>query len=720
MTIAKINLNRLFLFLVSLSVLVIAQPQLVSAQSDENSATLSDQQPKLNHLAGEQSTYLLAHATDPVDWYPWGDEAFERAKAEDKPIFLSIGYAACHWCHVMQRETFEDVEMAGILNERFICVLVDREERPDLDHVYMGFQGVIAKMGGWPMTLFLTSDLKPFFAGGFFAPEPRYGRQGLKKLAVELARIYKRDRKQIESRSNLYFKQLAASLRVASGSLPLAEETVSREAGVIASGFDQIYGGFGQRAKFPRPVHLALLLMQFKHTGDSAYLNIVKKTLTAMSRGGIFDQLSGGFHRYTVDRRWRVPHFEKMLYDNALMVPVYCDVYRQSGDTSYLSIVVKTLDFILDELGDRWGGFYASIDSDSDGEEGNFYTWRQNEIVASDSLRKFIYELYDVNPEGEINGRNVLYLSETSDKVRDRYGKEQYAAMLSGAVESLMRVRASRSRPVTDMNVLVSWNGLALSALCNGYEVTADARYLKAARDNARLIRSRVGADNRLPHLINSDSSRQGLYLEDYAYYISGLLDLFQTDSSPGHFEWLDLARNLANNAIIIFGSDGGTLYLREKGQSDLVMRPFNEADGSVPAPGSIFIEDLLKLYRITGELTYRAAADKYLKGISGKMARSPSSMTSALATLNYYLSDKIEILLVGNSPERQGMIDEINSRFIPGRILIVTDDASEDLPLFELLQGTDSTITAYVCRNSVCALPVHTTVELATQLDKL
>jgi len=689
-----------------------------TAEKDVKMHQPSGEHKYTNHLINENSPYLLQHAHNPVEWYPWGDEALARAKAEDKPIFLSIGYAACHWCHVMEHESFENETIAAVMNEHFINIKVDREQRPDLDQIYMAFTTAMTGSGGWPMSVFLTPDLKPFFAGTYFPPDDRYGRPGFHKVLTEISGAYQEQKQQIYESSDAIFEQVNGQLSSNPAGGLLNMNMVKRSAEVLMRGFDQTYGGFGQAPKFPHAMELSLFLRHYQKSGDLAFLQAVDKALTAMADGGIYDQLGGGFARYSTDARWLVPHFEKMLYDNALLVTTYAEAYRITGNERYREIVRETLDFILREMTDPTGGFYSALDADSEGEEGKFYVWQKAEIetVLGDRADRFC-RYYDVSGAGNWEGKNILNIHAGSQRVRAESGNDEFNAFLDGCRKDLLTARADRVRPHTDDKTLTSWNGLALSAFCHGYQITGEQRFLDAAVKNAAFIRDELLREGTLTHSYRDGRYSTGEFLEDYAFFLRGLLDLYETDLQDGH-RWLVFARELAGRSVALFMDETGRLYLRPEGQSDLIMRPIDETDGSIPAAGSLLMASLLKLERLTGDKELLQAAEKAMRATAGQIARYPGGMSSAVLAVDYYTSDKIEIVLVGGGDELDRMVREVYGRYMPHKVLAVSNDGAENLPLFEGRESSDGAVVAFVCRNSVCRLPVDSLEAFKKQLD--
>ncbi len=702
-------------------------PALVACAGDTGSSGRNDMQTAstdhkhTNHLIDENSPYLLSHAHNPVDWYPWGEEALTKAKTEDKPIFLSIGYAACHWCHVMERESFENEAIAAILNEHYVCIKVDREQRPDLDDIYMTFTQALTGGGGWPMSVFLTSDLKPFFAGTYFPPDDRYGRPGFTKVITEIASAYVEERATIIESADRITEQLTRRMQGEPGQALLTADLIARGAAQVMRGFDQTNGGFGNAPKFPHATELALFFRHYRNSGDMSYRQAAEKALLAMARGGIYDQVGGGFARYATDAQWLVPHFEKMLYDNGVLVPLYAEAFQISGDSTYLEIVRGTLDFILREMTDPTGGFYSALDADSEGEEGKFYVWSEAEIDAIVGEDAALFKkYYSVTPGGNFEGHNILNLTSTSQQVKAESGLDDFEDRMAQARERLLEARAARVRPLTDDKILTSWNGLALGAFCRGYELTGDRRYLEAARKNAAFVRHDLFRDGTLTHSYREGRHSDGQFLEDYGYYLHGLMELYQVDHSADNGRWLEFAVELADNAIGLFQDGEGALYMREAGQEDLLYRPQEITDNARPSPGSYLISALFKLGRLTEQNKYTEAGQLSLRALSGSIAREPGSMASALLALDYHLKDKIEIVIVGDGAERAGMLEDLRKRYLPNALLAVSEKGGDEWPLFEGRKAGKGEAVAFVCRNSACRLPVTTAAELTQQLDEM
>lgn len=672
-----------------------------------------------NHLIGESSPYLLEHAHNPVNWYPWGDEAIKKARDLDLPIFLSIGYASCHWCHVMEHESFENEEIAEILNEKFVCIKVDREQRPDLDQIYMTFTQAMTGSGGWPMSVFLAPNLKPFFAGTYFPPDDRMGRPGFKYIITEISKAYEENKDQVIDSTEGIFNEIVTHMNVRGDSARLSDSMLTQGAGSLMKNFDQAYGGFGSAPKFPHATELALFLRYARKSGDISFLLAAQKALNGMARGGIYDQVGGGFARYSTDAHWLVPHFEKMLYDNALLASLYAEAFQITQEPLYLETVKGTLDFILREMTDTTGGFYSALDADSEGEEGKFYVWSKDEleqILGVDAPLFLRY--YDVTEEGNFDGKNILNIAPNSDSLREQNGAKEFDLLMKRDLNKLLLARTKRVRPATDDKIVTSWNGLALSALCKGYQITGDDKYLRAARKNAEFVSTQLYPDGKLVHSYRLGVRSKGEFLEDHAYYVRGLRDLYESDPSPDNSRWLKLATALTDSAVSLFLDKDGVFYLRPQGESDLIMRPKDESDGAIPAAGSYMINNLIRLNRLTDRKEYLDKAEMALKALSGQLAKYPSSMASTLLALDYYLSDKVEVVIVGTGPERDRMLEEVYHKYIPNRIVAISGSGDKSIsPLFEGRASDNGQVRAYVCRNSVCTLPASTAAELKERL---
>ncbi len=672
-----------------------------------------------NRLIHESSPYLLAHAHNPVDWRPWSDEALEESKKTDKPIFLSIGYAACHWCHVMEKESFENEEIASILNKHYIPIKVDREQRPDIDQIYMQATMAMTGSGGWPMSVFLTPDLKPFFAGTYFPPENRHGLPGFKYLITELADGFKTERARIEEIAQKIADSLKQIHYFSTEKLDLDISGVEQTYRALMNSFDSISGGFGSAPKFPHPIELSFLLQWYATSDDKQALYAVEKTLQAMARGGIYDQIGGGFHRYSTDGRWLVPHFEKMLYDNALLVMTYCDAFRTTHNDEYLRTVKETLDFILREMTDPDGGFYSSLDADSDGEEGKYYIWKKTEIEnLLDEKSEIFCKYYNISEYGNFDSNtNIPNIDGASEEHRKLSGitSGEFNSLISKSKQTLLATRERRTPPGKDDKILTSWNALAISAFCRGYQITRDEKYRSAALSAAEFIVHNLLDDAQLKHSCRKGTKSSGLFLEDYAYFSAALIDLYETSHK---IKWLDLALRLTSESTSLFSDNEGNLFLAPDKQKDHYIRPRDIADGALPAPGSILIQTYLRLGWITGDNQYQAQARIFLAALSGAIAQVPQAMTSAAAALHSLFFDNLRFVIVGKK-NRDPLLDEINQYYFPSKTLLVSDRGDESFISIPRPE-TDENAAVYICQNYTCGLPISVVSELHSRLEQL
>jgi len=672
-----------------------------------------------NELISESSPYLLQHAHNPVNWYAWNDEALEKAKNENKPIFLSIGYTACHWCHVMEEESFENRDIAKILNEHFISIKVDREQRPDLDQIYMAATTALSGSGGWPMSVFMTPDLKPFFAGTYFPPDDKYGRPGFSRVINEIAVTWREDPGRIEDYSASLTERLQEAYHTTENPVEVTDYTIEQTTRSLLGNYDPTNGGFGAAPKFPHPVDLSFLLKVYSRDKDQKILEAVKKSLDKMARGGIYDQIGGGFHRYSVDSRWLVPHFEKMLYDNALLAVTYSEAYQLTGDELYKRIVTETLDFVLREMTHENGGFYSSLDADSEGEEGKYYVWTKDEVdqLLGDNSRHF-EAYYNITKNGNFeNNTNIPNIDNSSEEYFERTDMDwsDFEKIIADGKKKLFEVRSKRERPLTDDKILASWNGLMISGMSYGYMITGDSKYREAASKAARFLKDSLFVDGKLRHSYRDAKLSSGLFLEDYAYFIQGLIDLYQVDYD---FSWINWAAELAEDASKMFADEKGNLYLSPAEQTDHYMRPKEINDGATPAPGSILIQSLLRLSDITGKKEFYENAEKYLGAISNNIIRLPQAMVSAVSAFDYMNSERVELVVIG-ADNRDAFISQYYRRYFPYGLLIVSESGNEDIPLLADRSSEDG-VRAFLCRNFSCNLPAETPADLELQLSEI
>jgi uncharacterized protein len=682
-----------------------------------------EQRPTPNRLAGETSPYLLQHAWNPVDWYPWGPEALERARAEDKPILLSVGYAACHWCHVMAHESFEDAETAALMNRHFVCVKVDREERPDLDGIYMDAVQAMTGQGGWPMTVFLTPEGAPFYAGTYFPKLERPGMPSFSRVLLAVADAWERRREDARRQGAQLVELIAAQATLpGAGGDGQPDEAVLREAfeGLRRS-FDASWGGFGPAPKFPQPMTLELLLRCHLRGFDGA-LDMATLTLDRMAAGGIFDQLGGGFHRYSTDGRWLVPHFEKMLYDNAQLVPVYLHAWQLTGRARYREVAARTADYLLRELRHPDGGFFSSQDADSEGVEGRFFVWDHDELVRVGG--ELAAHWFGASPRGNWEGTNVLWTPRPAAAVAEQAGisVEELEREVEAARVRLFQAREARVHPATDDKVLAAWNGLAISALAEAGRTLGERRWLDAAVAAAEFVLSALrGPDGRL--LRSWRDGRQGGpgYLDDHACMAEACLTLYETTFE---LRWLREAKRLAAALLELFADPGGDgLYQTGSDAEPLVVRPRELFDNAVPAGSSVAADLLQRLGRLTGEQDWERSGLAALRPVLGVVARAPTGFGHALGALDFALGRVREVAIIGEpgADDTGALLARVWGTYQPNRVVAMAApgdrDAAAEVPLLADRTALGGRATAYVCEHFVCQLPVTEPEELAAQL---
>jgi hypothetical protein len=663
-----------------------------------------------NRLARETSPYLLQHAHNPVDWYPWGDEAFARARAEDKPVLLSVGYSACHWCHVMERESFENPQIAAVMNADFVNVKVDREERPDVDHIYMQAVQSLTGRGGWPMTVFLTPDGTPFYGGTYFPPEDRHGLPGFPRLLASLTDAWRSRRAEVVQSGREIAESLGQTDRLRRAATLLGEEVLFSAFGGISSQFDEEWGGLGGAPKFPQPMIWEFVLRFFKRSGNPYAQRMVHTTLTRMARGGMYDQLGGGFARYSVDAQWMIPHFEKMLYDNAQLASLYLHAWLALGDPECRRVCEETLDYLLRDMADPAGGFYSAEDADSEGHEGKFYVWTAEEIRAvlgADADRALAY--WGVDRGSNFEGKSNLFLADEPDP-------ESIAPLR----RQLFAARARRVRPGRDDKVLAAWNGLACRAFAEAGRALGRADYVAAAVRNAEFLLGAMRRDGRLLRSWKNGEARLKGYLEDYAMVAAALLEVYEATFER---RWLDAARALADDMLGLFWDEGlEGFYDTGHDHEKLIVRPRNLYDNAVPCGTSVAIEALLRLAVLTGEAAYEARALTALRPLADLLGRHPTAFGRFLCALDFHLGPKIEVALVTPAGDAGALAAEVFGRFLPNRVVagMVAGDAqaAAGVPLLEGRTVIDGRPTAYVCRNYACELPVTEPAALVRQLE--
>ncbi len=690
-----------------------------------------------NHLISEKSPYLQQHAHNPVDWYPWGDEAFEKARNESKPIFLSIGYSTCHWCHVMERESFENDQIAEVLNQSFVPVKVDREERPDVDHIYMTYVQAATGSGGWPMSVFLTPDRTPFFGGTYFAPDNRYGRPGFSTILERIAATWRDKHGEIVQSSGEVIAQLQNISQPAAAEHQIPDRaTLDSTFQYFRRTFDSKHGGFGEAPKFPRPVALSFLFHYHALSRRAEALEMPLETLRAMAQGGMHDQLGGGFHRYSVDERWFVPHFEKMLYDQAQLVVSYLEAYQLTHDEFYASIARGTLDYVLRDMTHSEGGFYSAEDADSvidpanpkEKGEGAFYLWTAAELAQlldERTAQLFAYRFgvepdgnVHNDPHGEFTGKNILYVRHTIEDTAQNFhlSEETVTALLAKAVPQLLEVRSKRVRPHLDDKVLTGWNGLMISAFAKGAQILDESRYLTAAQRAMDFIFSRLyNADTGilLRRFRDGDSAIPG-FLDDYAFTTAALLDLYETDFNPAHLERAIVLT--AKMRELFEDTSEGAFFTTTAGDASLVLRMKDDYDGAEPSGNSIALFNLLRLAHITDRSEFRDAAQRTLRALSPKMASQPIAVPRMLVALQYSQAVKWEVVIAGDpkSELTRAFLQKLRTSFRPHTIVLLVDsEATREklakyFPAVGSMREIDDKPTAYVCQDYTCQLPTN------------
>ena len=664
-----------------------------------------------NRLIHEKSPYLLQHAHNPVDWYPWGEEAFEKAKKEDKAIFLSIGYSTCHWCHVMEHESFENEAIARKMNDNFVCIKVDREERPDVDQIYMSAVMALTGQGGWPLNLFLTPDLKPFYGGTYFPPDARYGRPGVPAILDDIARVWKTQRDQVEKAGSQLSGIVAAPDKDTSAG-PLSGNALAEARREFESGFDPKDGGFRGAPKFPPSMALQFLLRVYQKTGDKKILPLVEVTLDKMAQGGIYDQVGGGFARYSTDNQWLVPHFEKMLYDNALLSRAYLEAYQVTGNAEYARIAREIFAYLLRDMTDKDGGFYSAEDADSEGEEGKFYLWTPAELkaVLGDKDGADFAKLYGATEAGNFEDSNILHLK--TDLPKALMGLPRDEKWWEGAKAKVLEARSKRIRPHLDDKILTAWNSLMISSLAYGYQVLGDPRYLKAAQRASDFIGKNLFKNGRLlASYRNGPSEVQG-YIDDYAFYQQAQLDLYESTFDTAYLKKaIDLEKEMVR---LFWDKEKGGYYFTGSDQKDahrLLARTKDAYDGVIPSGNSVAALDDYRLAEFTGQKEYRDRADAILKAFSGLLARGASNFPKMLQAFQFDFYGPAEVFVVGPRAESEKMIGLLWKTFLPNKVLVYAgeDEVKGLLPLVPWVEGRASQggkPTAYICRNYQCQLP--------------
>jgi uncharacterized protein len=692
---------------------------------------------KPNRLAKETSPYLLQHAYNPVDWYPWGEEALQKAKQEDKPIFLSVGYSACHWCHVMAHESFEDDETAKIMNQNFINIKVDREERPDLDDIYQRACQLATGTGGWPLSVFLTPDQKPFYVGTYFPKDSssHYNIPGFKTILLQLSAAYKNKNHEIQAASSEFMDALLqitkdVVTRTSVTEKPSLERSILDEAavGLLQMG-DPVYGGFGHAPKFPNVSNLMFLLRYYHISNMTRFRDFVVFTADKIAAGGIHDHLGGGFARYATDQKWLVPHFEKMLYDNALLSQLYVELYQITKAEQYMQITRKTLDYTIREMTHPEGGFYSAQDADSEHEEGKFYVWQKKEIASilgDQTVTDIFCEHYGVTEGGNFEGKNILNIRVPTTSLAQKHGKtaEQVAQIVQDASAKLFAAREKRVKPGRDEKILTSWNGLMISGFAKGYAISDDTRYLQAAKNAVEFIESKLtSSGSRLRRTFKDGQSKLNAYIEDYAFYVSGLLDLFAADSKQ---EYLDKAIKYTDFMLQHFWDEKeGNLFFTSDDHEQLIARTKNLYDLAIPSGNSMAASNLVRLYHYSQNNSYLDRAVRIMKSGARSAAENPFGFGQMLSAIYLYVKKPIEVTVIitdGNTNDSNSSLAAwLDTQFLPHSINAIVSSSElitlQKYPYFKGRGAKGDGETAFVCKNFSCSLPIKSVEELERQL---
>jgi uncharacterized protein len=686
-----------------------------------------------NRLLHEKSPYLLQHAFNPVDWYPWGEEAFTRAAREDRPVFLSIGYSTCHWCHVMAHESFEDEATATILNQSFVCIKVDREERPDIDQIYMAATRSMSGGGGWPLSVFLTPDRRPFYAGTYFPPAPRGGMASFSELLHGIAGAWRNDRQHIMDIAGRLTEKLREMAQTGPGIFPMSKEVLATGFRQLVAEYDATYGGFSRAPKFPRPVGLNLLLRYHWRTRDEDSLAMVLHTLRSMAAGGIYDQLGGGFHRYSVDQQWRVPHFEKMLYDQSQLAISYLEAYQLTGDPLLARIARATLDYVLRDLTGSHGAFYSAEDADSprpenpaEHSEGAFYLWTAAEIGSLlDSQEAAVFNHHFgvadngnalTDPHGEFTGRNILYAARSPEETAQHLGSsiKEVEVILGKVSRKLFAQRNRRPRPHLDDKVITAWNGLMISALARGYQVLSEERYLKAASGAAAFVLTELhdATSGLLKRRYREGEAGLEAQLDDYAFLVQGLLDLYEASLD---IWWLEQAVKLTGRQVELFADEKSGGFFDTSGRDHTVLvRMKSDYDGAEPTGNSVAAMNLLRLGWITDNREWRQRAEGTLAAFADVLSQFPLGIPQMAVAHDFHLATPKVIVIAGlpEAEDTRRMLREVQRCFLPHRILLLADGGkgqqwlAQYLPFVADIQMLEGRATAYLCENYTCKLP--------------
>jgi uncharacterized protein len=687
--------------------------------------------PKPNRLINQKSPYLLQHAYNPVDWYPWSSEAFEKAQAEDKPLFVSIGYSSCHWCHVMEKESFEDQEVAELLNQAFVCVKVDREERPDLDAAYMAVCQAMGRSCGWPLNVVMSPSKKPFFVASYIPKENRYGAIGMLSLVPQLEQIWKTRRSELETMGTELYEQLTQQ-SAPSSEAKLGKVELDEAYDQLFLAYDHENSGFGSAPKFPSPHNLLFLMRYYNRTKQPGAWSMTEWTLRTMRQGGIFDQIGGGFHRYSTDAKWLVPHFEKMLYDQAMLSLAYLEAYQTSAAPKFMITAKETLDYVLRDLTSPEGGFYSAEDADSEGEEGKFYLWTLTEIKEAlpPEQADFAIKLFGVKPEGNYveppkgrNGKNILHLLVPLDQMatQSNLTMDQVIGELAKITQLLYLAREKRVHPAKDDKALTDWNGLMIAALAKANQILGDKKYLQAAKKSADFILNEMQtSDHRLYHRYAKGEKAIGGFLDDYAFLVYGLIELFEAGFEE---KYLQASVELTKAMIGEFWDEinGGFYFTGKTGEAD-VPRTKQNYDSAVPSGNSVALHDLLRLSRLANEVSFDQYASKMLGAFAEDIKGYPMGHTFMLAGLDFLLGPSYNVVVAGNPADNdtKNMLATLRSQYIPNLTLTLwTPELAKAAPVGVSYEKIDGKATAYVCKNQTCMPPTNDTEKMLEYLEK-
>ncbi len=678
-----------------------------------------------NNLVNETSPYLLQHAHNPVDWYPWGDEALGKARAENKPILLSIGYSACHWCHVMEHESFENEATAKLMNENFVNIKVDREERPDLDQIYMNAVQMMTGHGGWPMTMFLTPEGVPFYGGTYFPPEDRYNMAGFPRVLLSVADAFRSQKDQVAHTATTMLGELRRVGIAEPSREMMTTELLNSAYRHLANNYDRTNGGFGGAPKFPPAMALEFFLHMHHRTGDSETMAMIDHTSRQMAAGGIYDQLGGGFHRYSVDAHWLVPHFEKMLYDNALLSRLYLHLYQVTKDPFFRRVAEETLDYVVREMTDEGGGFYSTQDADSEGHEGKFFVWSRQEILdalGSEDGNVFC-DYFSVTESGNFESKNILHVTAAVEDVASRHdvSPDQLRSVIEAGRKKLFGLRDGRIKPARDEKILTAWNGLMLASFAEASAILERSDYRQVAEANAEFLLTHLRRDGLLLRTCKDGEAKLNAYLEDYACLIEGLVCLYET---TGDFGWLKSSVELADKMIDQFwDEEQGAFFFTGTSHEQLIVRSKDFLDNATPSGNSVAALALLKLSSLTGNADYRRRATTVLRLIADQVRRYPSAFGWALCALDFYLSSPKEIAVVGAADDARvnDLVRVLWQTYLPNRVIACALEAPDQAAaLIPFLQGRTGAMlpTAFVCYDGTCQIPATRPADFALQLE--